>query len=135
MQNKKLNSVLHRVVARDDKFNSEITDVTIFDDLSNELKLNPEDIIYKKVRLEWEADWVFRKYGIASLLAIVPDQTIEISGTYVNEDGDEEEFSRKLKIDDVEIEYIRPEDDIHGLELFPTEIEFYKKKWNVKFQI
>jgi len=134
VENRTLIAALHRVLAEDDKFKVEITDVNIFDDLSKELELHPEDIIYKEVTLEWEANWVFRKYGIASLSARVPDQTIKISGTAVDEKGNEDWFDKKLKIANVEVEYIHPEDDIHDLGLSPVEIELYKGKWTVKFQ-
>jgi hypothetical protein len=128
---KKLIPALKRIVAEDNKFHIELKDIDFYDDaFIKELEVNPEDVRFEYVNFTWQYDMVVKDYGIKSLSAIVPDQTITVSGT-----SDHVPFTKEIAISDVDVEYLIPEDDTVGdLGLFPVAIEVSRGKWTVKFQ-
>jgi hypothetical protein len=112
-------------------FQSEITDLSIDNQILGFSK--EDDVTLKSITLSWSYDLDVRKYGIKSLLPIVPDQSISIVGTWMNPDTeDEEDFTKEVAIKSILVKLEKSEDS--SLALFPVEFEFYKGKWIVVFQ-
>jgi len=114
-------------------FQSEITDLSIYD--NQVLGFGKEDdVTLKSLTLSWSYDLEVRKYGIKSILPIVPDQSISISGTWMNPDTDEDEdFTKEVAVKGIKVELEKSEDS--SLSLFPVKFEYYKGKWTAFFQV
>lgn len=122
---------ISRINAASNDFQSEITDLSIDNQILGYSK--EDDVTLKSITLSWSYDLDVRKYGIKSILPIVPDQSISIVGTWMNPDTeDEEDFTKEVAIKSILVKLEKSEDS--SLALFPIEFEFYKGKWIVVFQ-
>lgn len=139
---KKLIPALKRVVGAEkseNRFETELKDVSIYDDkLISDLGLSG-DIQFKTFLFSWKYDMILRSYGIASLSAVVPNQTVTVSGESYQEDekGNWRDipFIKEIDVSDVDIEYVIPDGHTVGdLGLFPVSVENHKGQWAVQFQ-
>lgn len=122
---------ISRINAASNDFQSEITDLSIDNQILGYSK--EDDVTLKSITLSWSYDLDVRKYGIKSILPIVPDQSISVVGTWMNPDTeDEEDFTKEVAIKSILVKLEKSEDS--SLALFPIEFEFYKGKWIAVFQ-
>jgi hypothetical protein len=91
----------------------------------------------KDYEIKWRLHVTYAKYGIWSLSAIIPDQVIK-GVLFSREAGEtDEEFTVDIPIKDAIIQLENNSDKVHkeSLEFWPYEVEFYKNKCIVLFQI
>lgn len=103
------------------------------DSFDSEVELNHDGTgtVRGKVKLKWRYEIEARSWGIKGISVIIPEQTIKFTVEDVNDEGEDEESERTLKIDNPKIEYEGSSE--HGLALFPTLIDVWKGKVTVTF--
>lgn len=99
-------------------------------------KLKKEDfdgIETKEVTLKWSLYPEYRRWGLKSMYALVPDQTIELRYSVLLPNEETEIRQTQLELKNISIEYLE-NDSEHGIGLAPVELRVSKRKTVVVFQ-
>ena len=89
-----------------------------------------DDIELDKVNVVWGIGLDLRDWGVKAMDFAVPDQDIEISGTYITTHGDEVSFNFQIPLEDIDVDYSTVL--LHN-SVYPTQLEYWNGKWTLNF--
>jgi len=122
---------IKQILAAADEFTSSIEEVYISKELLGFLA--SDDVTIKSTSLVWLYDMEVRDFGIKSLIPIVHNQTLSVTGTIYNEETEEEDsFTKEVKLVNPKITLEKREDK-DSLSLYPINIYERNNTWKITF--